>query len=127
MTIAAMTIAVLALAGPAQGADAGAPAAAGAGSPPAALRDPWVPPSTRKLASTPPTRGVVLKAQVEQKLRASFAAADVDGQGTLTREQARAGGLGVVANHFERIDATHRGRVSFDDLVRYLREQGAEL
>ena len=91
------------------------------------MLDPWVPPALRKAAPRPPVDGVELKALVERKLRASFDAADVAGAGSLTREQASAAGLGFVVKHFERIDAGGTGRVTFDDLKRYLRAQGADI
>jgi len=91
------------------------------------MLDPWVPPTLRKAAPRPPAAGIDLRTQVERKLFASFDAADVDRAGTLTREQARAGGLGFVVRNFDRIDAARTGRVSFDDLMRYLRAQGADL
>ncbi|MEP6679103.1 MAG: EF-hand domain-containing protein [Betaproteobacteria bacterium] len=93
----------------------------------APMLDPWVPPALRKAAPRPPVEGAELKAQVERKLRASFDAADVAGAGSLTRAQAQAAGLGYVAKNFERIDAAGTGRVTFDDLKRYLRAQGADL
>ena len=97
----------------------------------APLQDPWVPPAVRKaLPQVPtqaPTQGAALKAQVESKLRAGFAAADTDGGGTITLAQARAAGLGFVANNFREIDTAHTGRVSFDDVKRYLRRQGADI
>jgi hypothetical protein len=98
---------------------------------PPPLQDPWIPPSIRKAlpaaAATPPTQGAALAAQVERKLRASFEAAVVDASGTLTQEEARAAGLGYVADRFRDIDVRRTGRVSFDDLLRYLRKQGAAL
>ena len=105
--------------------------AAAAESPPATiehpLRDPWVPPQLRHPASTPPSRGAALRAQVERKLHAGFDRADTSGNGTLTREQARAGGLGFIVRHFDQIDRDRAGAVSFDDVKRYLREQGAQI
>jgi hypothetical protein len=95
------------------------------------LRDPWVPPAVRKAApqtpSAPPTHGAALQAQVEAKLKAGFDAADVEKSGTISREQARAAGLGYIANNFAAIDASRTGRVSFDDVKRYLRRNGAAL
>ena len=91
------------------------------------MLDPWVPPTLRKAAPHPPAEGLALKVQVERKLRASFDAADVAGAGSLTREQASAAGLGFVVKNFDRIDAAGTGRVTFDDLKRYLRAQGADL
>ena len=89
------------------------------------MRDPWVPPDARRAASAPTTRGAALNAQVEKKLRASFDAADVDHDGTLTLDEARAAHFGMVADHFDRIDAAKRGHVGFEDLKRYLRNRGA--
>jgi hypothetical protein len=93
------------------------------------LRDPWVPPAVRKSAtrSAPAASGAALKMQVVDKLRASFARADVEGVGTITREQARSAGLGLVAARFDAIDTADRGRIGFDDFLRYLRAQGADL
>ena len=89
------------------------------------LRDPWVPPAARHAASAPTTQGAALNAQVEKKLRASFDAADADHDGTLTLDEARAARFGMVADHFDRIDAAKSGRVGFEDLKRYLRGRGA--
>jgi hypothetical protein len=89
------------------------------------MRDPWVPPAARRAASAPTTQGAALNAQVEKKLRASFDAADADHDGSLTLDEARAAHFGMVADHFDRIDAAKRGRVGFEDLKRYLRGRGA--
>jgi Spy/CpxP family protein refolding chaperone len=89
------------------------------------MRDPWVPPAARQAASAPLTRGAALHAQVEAKLRKDFEAADVEKRGSITREQARAANLGLVADQFDRIDVRRTGRVSFEDLKRYLRGRGA--
>ncbi len=93
----------------------------------APLRDPWVPERARPASAAAPTEGAVLRAQIEAKLRAGFDAADTKRAGTLTRGEARAAGLGYVADNFERIDRRRSGRVSFDDVKRYLRSQGADL
>jgi hypothetical protein len=90
------------------------------------LRDPWLPPQPKRFSLSVPTEGATLKTQVERKLRATFAAADREGRGSITKEQARRAGLGVVANNFALIDAGGTGRVSFDDFRRYLRERGAD-
>ena len=95
----------------------------------APMRDPWVPPAVRDAAAASaahaPTHGAALHAQVETKLRASFDAADADHDGSLTLAEARAAKLGVVADHFDRIDTRRSGRVSFEDVKRYLRGRGA--
>ena len=90
-------------------------------------RDPWVPHALRNVAPAPATEGAALQAQVERKLRASFDAADVARVGSLTREQAEAAGLGVVAKNFNRIDTAGTGKVTFEDVKRYLRSRGAKL
>jgi len=89
------------------------------------MRDPWVPPAARQAASAASTHGAALNSQVERKLRSSFDAADADHDGSLTLAEARAGGFGMVAEHFERIDTRRSGRVSFEDVKRYLRGRGA--
>ena len=101
--------------------------AAAAGLAPGALRDPWVPPDQRKAAIERPAAGESLKAQVEQKLRARFDAADTGHRGSLTRAEAQRAGLGIIANNFDRIDTARAGRVTFDDFKRYLRARGADL
>ena len=94
------------------------------------LRDPWLPDAVKsKRASVEgayaPTRGDALKAQVERKLRDAFDAADVEGRGSITLEQARAAGLGRIAREFAQIDVGGTGRVTFDDYQRHLRARGA--
>ena len=91
----------------------------------APLCDPCVPPALRGVTPAPQTEGAALQAQVERKLRESFDAADVARSGTLTREQARAAGLGVVANNFDRIDTTKTGKVTFEDVQRFLHARRA--
>jgi len=83
-------------------------------------RDPYVPPQSRPPQPPEAKRGAALQAQAQGELAAAFAAADTAHKGTLTRDEARAGGLGYIANHFDDIDTAKRGAVSFDDVVRYL-------
>ena len=58
--------------------------------------------------------------QAMEKIRQRFNQADTDGNGQLTLEEARKAGLGMVVRNFDRIDRTHSGQVSFDDLKAYL-------
>jgi hypothetical protein len=51
-------------------------------------------------------------------------AADTDGNGSLSVEEAQA--FGFVARNFEAIDAGRRGAVTFDDLRAYLAKVKAE-
>ena len=112
------------------GALLGALAAAAQQMPPAKfeteMRDPWVPPAARaKAAAKPlvaPASGAALDAQVEAKLRRRFVAA-ASPDGTLTREQARAAGLGAIAERFDAIDRAGRGAVRFEDYLAFLRSQ----
>ena len=87
--------------------------------------DPYLPPAARK----PPTQlspsGAALQSKVDQKLRATFDAADAGRSGTLTREQAQRAGWGMVAQEFDRIDVKRAGRVSFEDIQRYLHSRSA--
>lgn len=85
--------------------------------------DPWVPPAARIRSAEPPTHGAALQAQAIDKLRRRFEAADTPRFGTLSRTQAERAGLGFVAAHFDRIDATKSGHVSFEELRRYLAER----
>ena len=91
------------------------------------MLDPWVPPAVAKSAEALPKakRGADLRAEVERKLRADFDAAAP--QGTLTREQARAAGMGFIANHFEAIDRRGAGVVGVEDYLAFLRSRGGLL
>lgn len=91
------------------------------------LCDPCLPPAVKKSvpAEHTPTQGVALRAEVEQRLRTRFDAAARDG--LLTREQARAAGLGHIATNFDAIDRDGRGAIRFEDYKRFLKERGAAL
>lgn len=91
------------------------------------LRGLWVPDSLRRAPPAPATQGEALRAQVERKLREEFDAAPGKRAGELTRDEARAAGLGYVARNFDAIDARRAGAVRFEDVKRFLREQGAQL
>lgn len=92
----------------------------------AEMGDPYLPPAARQPSTAPPTSGEALRQQVDAKLRRQFETADTQQQGTISAEQARAAGLGYVANHFEQIDTAHSGRVSFEQLRRYLNTRRAQ-
>jgi hypothetical protein len=55
------------------------------------------------------------------KFEERFRAADKDGDGALTREEAKAAGLGRIVDNFERIDANKDGKVTIDELRDALR------
>jgi len=89
-------------------------------------RDPWVPPQARIAPATAPLSGKALHADVEEKLAASFDAADVTHAGALTRAQAADAGLGYISRHFDDIDVAGRGSVTFADVMRYLDRRAEE-
>ena len=89
------------------------------------MLDPWVPPAVRERAvMTAPLEGAALRAEVERKLRLRFEAA-AGPSGRMTREQARAAGLGAIARDFEAIDRRGSGRIGFDDYRSYLQARRA--
>jgi len=91
--------------------------------------DPGRPPAAQVEAAQaenrvrPASVGAALDADSTRLLRASFDAADAAHRGTLSREEAQAGGFGWVTQHFDAIDTRHAGRVSFDDVSRYYRSR----
>ena len=93
--------------------------------------DPGKPPAAAQQAARaevrtrPASIGATLDSDAERHLRASFEAADTAHRGTLSRDEAQAGGFGWIANHFDAIDTQHAGRVSFDDVKRYLNSRSA--
>ncbi|WP_396329773.1 EF-hand domain-containing protein [Burkholderia anthina] len=109
-------IASVSLSAFAQVSDAVAPARARQ----AQLGDPYVPPAARKPTAGTQTTGAALHAQVVRKLARQFGAADTQNTGSITQAQARAAGLGYVANHFRQIDSSGSGRVSFSDVQHYM-------
>lgn len=55
------------------------------------------------------------------KFEERFRAADKDGDGALTKEEAKAAGLGRIVEHFDRIDANKDGKITIDELRDALR------
>ncbi|HEU4851717.1 MAG TPA: EF-hand domain-containing protein [Telluria sp.] len=86
--------------------------------------DGMVPPALRVRPAERPAVGATLRAQALAKLEAQFRAADVDGNGSLSVEEAK--GFGFVSRNFDAIDADRRGAVTFDDLRAYLARAKAE-
>ena len=100
-------------------------AAAPAAAQPQAGVDGMVPEALRnRPAQAPEASGVALRAQALAKLEKQFRAADLDGNGSLTAEEAK--NFGFVARHFDAIDTKRRGAVTFDDLRAYLAQMKAE-
>lgn len=86
--------------------------------------DGQVPPALRNRPSESSSAGAELQAKALAKLEAQFRAADKDGNGSLTADEAK--GFGFVAKHFDAIDARRRGAVTFDDLRTYLARPNVE-
>ncbi len=86
--------------------------------------DVQVPPALRSRPAQPSPAGAALRAQALAKLEAQFRAADTNGDGSLSADEAR--GFGFVARHFDAIDTGRRGGVTFDDLRAYLARAKAE-
>jgi hypothetical protein len=86
--------------------------------------DGQLPPALRIRPAEAPTSGAALRAQAQAKLEAQFRAADLDGNGSLTVDEAK--GFGFVARHFDEIDTGRRGAISFDDLRAYLQRTKAD-
>jgi hypothetical protein len=59
-------------------------------------------------------------------MRDRFAAANTTHDGRLTRDQAEAGGLKMVAKNFDAIDVNHRGYVTLQDIRAYAQARRAQ-
>jgi Ca2+-binding EF-hand superfamily protein len=57
------------------------------------------------------------------KFEERFKAADKDGDGALTKEEAKAAGLNRLVDHFDQVDANHDGKVTIDELRDALRSR----
>jgi hypothetical protein len=88
--------------------------------------DSYVPRSMRQPQRDIAPGPVLLRFTTVQKLKKRFEDADTDHSGTLSREEARQAGLGVVDKNFDSIDTAQRGNVSFDDLNAYLIQRREE-
>ena len=85
--------------------------------------DPCVPQRLRSAPAAPAApaaSGEALQQQAAAKLRQRFDAADQDADGALTVDEARKAGLGYIVNHYDAIDTARAGKVTFDDVRRYL-------
>jgi len=67
-----------------------------------------------------------LQYQAMQKLKKRFEEADLDGNGSLSREEAHKAGLGFIEKNFDHIDSAQRGAVSFEDLKAFIIQRREE-
>jgi len=68
----------------------------------------------------------LLQYRALQRLKKRFDAADMDGNGNLSREEAAKAGLGFIQRNFDHIDTRQRGDISFDDLKAYVIQRREE-
>lgn len=97
----------------------------------AALAQPIAPTSTPvSLTEILPYKNGADKALLQyralQRLKKRFDAADMDGSGSLNREEASKAGLGFIQRNFDHIDTRQRGDISFDDLKAYVIQRREE-
>lgn len=76
-------------------------------------------PARLPTARQTPSTGEALDQQANARLDASLQSTAL-AQGAMTRAQAKQAGLGYVAAHFDAIDRSGSGKVSLDDVKRYL-------
>ncbi|MBA5636590.1 EF-hand domain-containing protein [Duganella sp. LX20W] len=110
---------------PASNDTSGTSSASNDGAPVVAHPDPWVPPAKRQRASEPGAAGPALQHQIWEKMRQRFKEADLDANGSLSVDEARRAGMGFVVKHFDQIDRSHSGQVTFDDLQAFLAQRRA--
>lgn len=91
-----------------------------------AYPDPYVPQALRQPLRDPSSGPILLRYQAMQKLKKRFDDADLDGSGTLNRDEARKAGLGFIDKNFDHIDTAQRGAVNFDDLKAWLIQRREE-
>ncbi|HWX01817.1 EF-hand domain-containing protein [Collimonas sp.] len=119
-TLYLMVFALCATAGAAQASDA---VATPSGMARHGVDGPFFPAARPAAPAAPASTGDALKTQAMSRLKSNFDAADVAKTGTLTQQQAQKSRLGYVANNFSQIDVNKTGKVSFDDVKRYLQSQ----
>ncbi|MFS2005868.1 EF-hand domain-containing protein [Duganella sp. CT11-25] len=88
--------------------------------------EPYVPPSLRRPLRDASSGPILLRYQAMQKLKKRFDDADLDGSGTLSRDEARKAGLGFIDKNFDHIDSAQRGSVNFEDLKAWLIQRREE-
>ena len=62
---------------------------------------------------------------LQAALQKRFAAADANGDGKLTKDEAK-GKMPMVYQHFDEIDAAHTGAITMADIVAYARAHRGE-
>ncbi|SHG66470.1 EF-hand domain-containing protein [Massilia sp. CF038] len=91
---------------------------------PANHQGPYLPPELRTPAPSKPASGQALHNEAMAKLKQRFDQADLDADRSITREEAKRAGLGFIDANFDDIDVSGRGKVSFDDVRKFLAQRG---
>jgi hypothetical protein len=84
---------------------------------------PALPPHLRTPSAQPAASGQALRNEALRKLQKRFEQADLDASGSLTRDEAERAGLGFVVASFDQIDSAKRGKVSFDDVKKFMQQR----
>lgn len=64
------------------------------------------------------------RGDMAEKFKQRFVAADKNGDGKLTKDEAKAG-MPFVYQHFDEIDKAHTGAITMTDIAAFAREKGA--
>ena len=64
------------------------------------------------------------RGDMAEKFKQRFAAADKNGDGKLTKDEAKAG-MPFVYQHFDEIDKAHAGAITMADIAAFAREKRA--
>ncbi|HEY0063341.1 MAG TPA: EF-hand domain-containing protein [Telluria sp.] len=91
---------------------------------PPANHGPYLPPALRSPAPSTPSSGQALHNEAIAKLKQRFEQADLDADRSVTREEARRAGLGYVDANFDEIDVAGKGKVSFEDVRKFMAQRG---
>lgn len=83
---------------------------------------PSLPPALRTPSPAVPASGQALRDEAMQKLKRRFEEADL-ASGSLSLEEAQRAGLGFVVTSFDQIDSAGRGKVSFDDVKKFMQQR----
>lgn len=83
----------------------------------------YAPPADPPGTATPQPTGRTLQAQVVADLRKRFDAAADPSTHLLSLAQAKGARWGYIVDHFQQIDRSGNGRISFADLLAYLKSK----
>ena len=76
------------------------------------------------IAASTPAQDADRAKQMAAEMQKRFAAADKNGDGRLSKDEAQAG-MPYVYKHFDEIDKTHQGTISLAEIAAYARAQRA--